>query len=74
MIDNQDIPVRLTVLQTAKEFVEPILEKYPLEEVINRPNNAPMFTAGAAFTETTAAQAIDHMLHVADWILKEHNE
>lgn len=65
MPTNEEVARRITTWNTARDMVQPIVAIHGLEE----------YRSGAPFgqqsTFTKVDQHLDHIMHVADWLLEK---
>lgn len=70
-MDDQTMAMRSQALETARDFVAPILESCPPEEYESVNSTGLMLVAANRTTMTKADQVIGHILEVANWLLNE---
>lgn len=65
----KDIAVRRTAWDHAVEMVVPIIEDHGLEEYkVNYPGSTIFHTSNSSMTKVD--QNVDHIIHVAEWLLE----
>ena len=70
-IDAEKMAARQHALASAKMFMDPIFESYPLEAYKTVHAPAVVFSVPPGSTMTPADQAVDLILQIADWLLDE---
>lgn len=71
--EETDFEKRLRALNTARDFLDPIIKSYPPQDYKDVTGPTMPFTNPPAYTTTAVEQVINQIITVADWLLDQRD-
>lgn len=71
MLDNEEFEQRKEAFALAKTYVLPLCETYPPENFIEQIGPSTIISSNGTHIVTAAEQAVNLMITVASWLIKD---